>query len=53
LNKCDADYRKQVLETLKKTCNVDSLSNLPTSLFDRVKAAAEKKKSEFEALMVA
>jgi hypothetical protein len=53
IDECDAEYRKQVYETLKKTCNVDSIFKLPSSLYDKVKTAAEKKRAEFRSFMVA
>jgi len=52
LNECDPNYKKSVWDTLAKApLNVRELSQLPASLYNKIKAAALKKKEEFEASM--
>lgn len=56
LSECDDKYRSWVYDYLRKQYNTETLSNLPASLFDRMKSAAiknmesnhEKQKNQFQ-----
>lgn len=51
LNSCDPNYKEQVFKNLRVNFSIDSLENLTFELFDRIKLAAIKKKSEYEEIL--